>query len=129
MKITMKHVVGMGKIVVALMLIQHIVMIVHALIPNQILIQLQRHQQKFVALHNGKETISVMIKIIMKDVVGMVKIVVVTMLIWLIVLFVNVVIQLMERQQQGNIPPLLFVILCSYDQIILWLSQDSQGGR
>ena len=81
MKTIMKDVVGMGKIVVALMLIQHIVMIVHALIPNQILIQLQRHQQKFVALHNGKETISVMIKIIMKDVVGMVKIVVVTMLI------------------------------------------------
>ena len=81
MKTIMKDVVGMGKIVVALMLIQHIVLIVHALIPNQILIQLQRHQQKFVALHNGKETISVMIKIIMKDVVGMVKIVVVTMLI------------------------------------------------
>ena len=81
MKTIMKDVVGMGKIVVALMLIQHIVMIVHALIPNQILIQLQCHQQKFVALHNGKETISVMIKIIMKDVVGMVKIVVVTMLI------------------------------------------------
>ena len=81
MKTIMKDVVGMGKIVVALMLIQHIVMIVHALIPNQILIQLQRHQQKFVALHNGKETISVMIKIIMKDVVGMVKIAVVTMLI------------------------------------------------
>ena len=33
----------------------------------------------------------------------------------------------MERQQQGNIPPLLFVILCSYDQIILRLSQDSQS--
>ena len=81
MKTIMKDVVGMGKIVVALMLIQHIVLIVHALIPNQILIQLQHHQQKFVALHNGKETISVMIKIIMKDVVGMVKIVVVTMLI------------------------------------------------
>ena len=81
MKTIMKDVVGMGKIVVALMLIQHIVMIVHALIPNQILIQLQRQQQKFVALHNGKETISVMIKIIMKDVVGMVKIAVVTMLI------------------------------------------------
>ena len=81
MKTTMKNVDGTGKTVVALMLIQHIVMIVHALIPNQILIQLQRHQQKFVALHNGKETISVMIKIIMKDVVGMVKIVVVTMLI------------------------------------------------
>ena len=81
MKTIMKDVVGMGKIVVALMLIQHIVLIVHALIPNQILIQLQHHQQKFVALHNGKETISVMIKIIMKDVVGMVKIAVVTMLI------------------------------------------------
>ena len=81
MKTIMKNVDGTGKTVVALMLIQHIVLIVHALIPNQILIQLQRHQQKFVALHNGKETISVMIKIIMKDVVGMVKIVVVTMLI------------------------------------------------
>ena len=81
MKTIMKNVDGTGKTVVALMLIQHIVLIVHALIPNQILIQLQHHQQKFVALHNGKETISVMIKIIMKDVVGMVKIVVVTMLI------------------------------------------------
>ena len=72
MKTTMKNVDGTGKTVVGLMLIQHIVLLVNAWIHKD-------HLKKLVDLNTGTMTGIVMMKTTMKHVVGMGKIVVVTM--------------------------------------------------
>ena len=68
----MKNVVGMGMIVVEPMLIQHIVLLVNAWIHKD-------HLKNLVDLNTGTMTGIVMMKTTMKHVVGMGKIVVVTM--------------------------------------------------
>ena len=98
METTMKNVVGMVKTVVVMILIQHFVLPVNALIQMQ-LVHLLRDHQDLVDLLNGLMMVIVMMTITMKIVFGMVMTAVGLMLRQLIVQLVNVLIQITQIHQ------------------------------
>ena len=103
MEITMKNVVGMVKTVVVMILIQHFVLPVNALIQMQ-LVHLLRDHQDLVDLLNGLMMVIVMMTITMKIVFGMVMTAVAPMLRQPIVQHVNVLIQITPIHQLPQLP-------------------------
>lgn len=103
METTMKNVAGMVETVVDLMLIQHIVLLVNALIQMQPYQQL-RDPQDLVVLQNILMMVIVMIIITIKIVFGMVMTAVAPMLRQPIVQHVNVLIQITPIHQLPQLP-------------------------